>query len=101
MKDLKLREIVKNINITIPRNKRNSWFVLIPKINEISNNFLSTLFVSTIEGSVKTYKKGKTDKIPAISNSTAINVINNNNKQSFSSLGNKICKYFLKILIIN
>jgi hypothetical protein len=92
MKDLKLKEIIKNINIIIPRNIRNSWFVLMPKFNEISKNIFSTLFVSTTEVSVSTYKKGKIERTPATSNNTLTKVIKSNNKQSFSSLGDKIYK---------
>ena len=61
-----------------------------PKFREISNNVWKILLVWITEGSVRTSKKGKIDKTPAISNNTAINIINNNNKASFRSLGNKI-----------
>jgi hypothetical protein len=89
MKDLKLKEIIKNINIIIPRNIRNSWFVLMPKFNEVSNNIFSILFVSITEGSVTIYRKGKIERTPATSNNTLAKVIKSNNKQSFSSLGDK------------
>ena len=63
-----------------------------PKFREISNTVWKILLVSITEGSVSTNKKGKIDKTPAISNNIANNLINNNNKASFRSLGNKIYK---------